>query len=130
MSTTLALVGSVLDARGHLVLAAPDDLAPTNSADPNLNLTLWSGIAGFFTPLIVAMINQPRWSSTVRALLTVLVCLGVAAATTALEGQIDSKRLVTSVLLVLTAAIGTYHTLWRNVAPALEQATSPADPPA
>lgn len=124
MSTTLALVGDVMQ-HGRVILAAGDDLSPSNAADVNLNLALWSTIAGTLTPFVVAIINQPKWSPFVRALLTVLVSLGVGAATTALEGKLDGARLVTSVLVVLAAAVGTYHTLWRNVAPQLESATSP-----
>lgn len=41
--------------------------------------------------------------------------------------RLDGTRWVTSVLLVLSAAIGTYHTLWRKAAPALEVKTSPQD---
>jgi hypothetical protein len=123
---SLVLAGDVLNQ--YVVLAA--DLGPTNAADPNLNLGLWSTVAGFLTPLAVAVINQPRWSPFVRALLTVVFCVAVAAATTALEGKLDGDRWLTSSLLVLVAAITSYQTLWKNVAPAVESATSPKSPPA
>ena len=119
--SALALVGDVI------LAAADTDLSPTGAAAPNLNLTLWSTITGFGAPLIVAVINQPRMAPFVRALITVAVSVGLAAITTALEGQITGTRWVTSTLLVLVAAIGTYQTLWKNVAPRIEAATtSPA----
>lgn len=120
MSVTLQLAGAVL--------AAGDDLSPSNAGAVNLNLTLWSAIAGTVTPFLVAVVNQPRWSPLIRALLTVAVSLGIGAATAALEGRLDGTRWVTSALVVLTAAVGTYHTLWRNVAPKLEIETSPKSP--
>ncbi len=128
---------SALVLLGDAFLAAADtDLSPTGAVDPNLNLTLWSTITGFAAPLLVAVVNQPRWSPFVRALITVAVSIGLAAITTSLEGQITGTRWVTSTLLVLAAAVGTYQTLWKNVAPSIEAATSTGsrrtvgDPPA
>lgn len=120
---TLALAGDVLNQLGTVVLSA-DGLAPTNDADPNLNLTLWSSIAGVITPLIVALINQPQWPSFVRAVMTLAFSVLIGAATTALEGRLTTERWVTSALLVGAAAVGTYQTLWKNTAPAIEAATS------
>lgn len=127
MSTTLALIGDVMQ-HGRVILAAGDDLSPSNAADANLNLALWSTIAGTLTPFLVAFINQPKWSSYVRALMTVLVSVGIGAVTAAWEGRLDGTRWTTATLVVLAAAVGTYHTLWRSAAPAFEQATSPGDP--
>ena len=124
MSATIALVGDVLQ-HGRVVLAAGDDLAPSQSSAVNLNLTLWSTIAGFVTPLAVAVINQPRWSPFVRAMLTLVFCVGVAAATAALEGKLNGTRWTTAALLVIASAIVTYQTVWKNVAPSIERATSP-----
>ena len=123
MSATLALVGEV-------VLAAGDDLAPSNSGGVNLNLTLWSGVASFITPPIVAVINQSRWAPFVRLLVTALFCLGMAAATVALEGQLNATRLATSVLLILSGAVFFYQTAWKTIAPRIEAATSTGGQPA
>lgn len=121
--SALALAGDALTQWGSVTLAT-DTLAPTNAADPNLNLTLWSGIAGFLAPLLVALIQQPTWPPFVRALVALAASGGLAAVTTALEGRLTGERWVTSALLVAAAAIGTYQTLWKNVAPQLEAATS------
>lgn len=127
--SALVLVGDVLQ-HGYVVLAEGADLSPSNSAEPNLNLALWSGIAGFAAPLLVAVINQPRWSPFVRALLTVAFCVGVAALTAAIEGRLTGARWTTATLTVLAAAVASYQTLWKNVAPQIEAATSPGTPPA
>lgn len=120
--SALVLVGDVLQ-HGYVVLAEGADLSPSNATDPTLNLALWSTIAGTLTPFAVAFINQPKWSPLVRALMTVLVSVGIGCASAALEGRLDGARWTTSTLIVLAAAVGTYHTLWRSVAPAFEEAT-------
>lgn len=124
MSTTLTLVGDVISAHGFTVLAATDDLAPTNAADPNLNLTLWSSIAGVITPFIVALINQPQWSALVRALMTVAASIGLGAATAAVEGQLTGVRWTTAALVIGGAAVASYKLLWQTPARQLELASS------
>lgn len=123
MSATLALVGDVWQ-HGHLVLAAGDDLAPTNAADPNLNLTLWSSILGVATPFLVAIINQPKWSPLIRALVTVLVSAGLGAATAAVEGKLTGARWTTAALVIGAAAVASYKLLWATPAAQLEAASS------
>lgn len=120
--STLALLGDVLTQHGQVVLAVDGD--QTAGDGVSLNLALWSSIAGTITPFLVALVNQPRWSATVKALLTVLVSLGVGAVTSALEGNLDGARLVTSTLVVLAAAVSTYHTLWKTTATQIEAATA------
>lgn len=124
MSIAYVLTGDVLTAHGHLVLAAGDDLAPSESAGVNLNLSLWSGIASFVAPLLVAVVQQPRWAPAVRAIVTALICLGMAWATVVLEGKLTGARWTTATLLVLSGAVFWYQTIWKTVAPRLEVATS------
>lgn len=124
MSATLALVGDVIGQHGFVVLAAGDDLTPSNAAAPNLNLALWSSIAGVVAPFLVALVNQPQWSSLVRALMTVLVSVGLGAATAAAEGKFTGARWTTAALIIGGAAVATYKTLWAKPAAALELASS------
>jgi hypothetical protein len=105
--------------------AVRDDLAPTESAAVNLNLTLWSGIASFVTPLLVSLVNQPTWKPLVRLLVTVAIAIGMAAATVAAEGRLNGTRWTTATLLILGGAVLWYQTAFKNVAPALEAASSP-----
>lgn len=115
---------STLAQLGALALA-DTDLSPTGAAGVNQNLVLWSGITAFITPLLIALVQQPRWSSTVRALIAIGGSTALALITTALEGKLTGERAVSSALLVITGAIFSYQTIWKNVAPALEVATSP-----
>lgn len=122
--STLALVGDVIGAHGFVVLAGGDDLSPTNAADANLNLTLWSSIAGVITPFLVALINQPRWSPLVRALTTVLVSIGLGAAAAAVEGRLTGVRWTTAALVIGASAVASYKLLWATPAKQLELASS------
>jgi hypothetical protein len=126
--STLALVGDVIGQHGLVLLAAGDDLSPSESSGVNLNLTLWSGIASFATPFLVALVNQPTWKPVVRVIITVLVSLGMAAATVAIEGKLTGVRWTTAVLVILAGAVFWYQTALKNVAPALEAASSPGAP--
>lgn len=124
MSTTLAIAGDVLTQWGTVALAADTDLSPTNAADPNLNLALWSSIAGVIAPFLVAFVNQPTWPPLVRALMTVLVSVGLGAATAAAEGRLTGQRWTTAALIVGAAAVASYQHLWKRPALALEGATA------
>lgn len=124
MSSTLALAGDVLTQWGTVALAADTDLSPTNAADPNLNLTLWASIAGVIAPFLVALVNQPQWPPLLRALMTVLVSVGLGAATAAAEGRLTGVRWTTAALIVGAAAVATYQMLWKRPALALENATA------
>jgi hypothetical protein len=121
---TLALVGDVINAHGFVVLAAGDDLSPTNAADPNLNLTLWASIAGVIAPFLVALVNQPHWAPLVRALMTVAVSVGLGAATAAVEGRLTGVRWTTAALIIGGAAVASYQMLWKRPALELESASS------
>jgi hypothetical protein len=125
MSTTLALVGSVLDARGHLVLAAPGDLEATDSGALTAQLEVFSTIAGMITPFLVAFANRPTFSPFVRALIAIGASVVVGALTAAGEGQLNGVRWAVAALTVLTAATGSYKFLFPQPVARLELATSP-----
>lgn len=124
MTITLALA-----AHGPLVLAVDPGgyLGPTNSPSLTPQLAVFSTIAGILTPFLVAIINQPRWSSFVRALIVIGSSVGIGALAAAGEGQLNGLRWSVAALNVLAAAVAAYGTLWRNAAPAVEAATSPPD---
>lgn len=109
------------------VLAA----APTRVGEPGdvPDLLMFSALVGWATPPIVAVINQPRWPTIARLAMTVAFCIGVAAATCALEGRLAADRWITSALIVATTAVVTYQTAWKRVATAIETATSRGQAP-
>lgn len=111
MTTTLVLTGD-------LVLAAADT---STSSD----LAMWSGIASFATPILVAVINRPGWKPAARLLVTVLVSIVMGAATAATQGTLTGTRWTTSALLILAGAVVWYQTAFKTIAPTVEAATSP-----
>lgn len=95
------------------------------------NLAMWSMIVGFFLPLLLAVVQQPRWPSYVRSIVMFLGCLVASAGTVILQGEFSGERWVESALLIIVTTIATYKGLWKpiEVAPAIEDATSPGTTP-
>lgn len=91
------------------------------------NLMMWSFIVGFFLPLVISVVQQPRFPEYVRAIITFLACLVASAVTCALQGQVTVERWIESALVILVATISMYKGLWKpaRVAPEIEHATSP-----
>lgn len=90
------------------------------------DLTMYSALVGAGLPLLIAVINQPRWPGPARAIVTVLICVGVGAGTAWFSGALTGQRWLRAALIVGFAAVGTYQTLWRpsGIAPGIERATA------
>lgn len=116
---------------------------PANSTGDIVSTTaMWGVIVGIFTPPLVAVIQQPKWSSAARSTVTVLISVGLAAATCAIDGDLGhGQTLLVTVGTVLISAQTTYRELWSKigVTQKIENATaigtegapgdSQADPP-
>lgn len=91
------------------------------------DLALWSVIVGFLSPLVIATVQQPQWTSRARALVTFAYSLVAGGLTAYFGGDLNGKSVVTCVLVVLVAAITTYKGLWQpmGTTDAIENATSP-----
>lgn len=97
---------------------------------------MWSLIAGFVSAtFVLPVIQQPRWPSQVRALVTfawcILVAVGTAYATGAFDAAADVRSWVTAFLGVFVGAITGYKGFAQpvGIAPAIERATSPGGSP-
>lgn len=90
------------------------------------DLQMWSALVGALLPPVVAAINQPRWPGSWRLVMTVVCCLIAAGVTCWVAGALAGRTYASSVLVVLTATLATYHWAWRpsTIAPAIESATS------
>lgn len=90
------------------------------------NLTQWSAIVAFFVPLVVALLNQQKWSSQMKAIVFFVVAIIAAAGTAYFQGDLTGKRWLDSALIVVPAAAAFYHGWWKpnGVAPEIEEATS------
>lgn len=100
--------------------------------DPVGDLAMWNLIVGFLSAtFVLPVIQQPGWSSKLRAFVTfvysVIVGLGTAFFTGAFSHLNDVHAGITSVLLTLIAAISSYHGFAQptGVAASIEAATSP-----
>lgn len=94
------------------------------------NLVMWNLILGFVIPNLVAVLQQPRWSSSRRAVVTLLVCIVGGVGTAYFNGQFNLGDIVGSILVTAVAAITFYKNFWKptGIAPAIENATSKHPP--
>ncbi|WNN95980.1 membrane protein [Arthrobacter phage Hirko] len=90
-------------------------------------VALWLMAVGFFSPLVIAVIQQSRWSARRQSVVAFLFYVVVAAVTAWLNGIFTTVGIVTAVLVVFVIASTAYKALWKpaGVAPAIESATSP-----
>lgn len=92
----------------------------------------WALVVGFISAtFVLPVLQQPTFTARTRSLVTfgwsILTGLGTAWVTGAFGGVHDVRAAVTTILLVLVAAISTYHGFARptGIAPAIEATTSP-----
>lgn len=90
------------------------------------NLELWALVVGFFLPPVLALLQQTSWTAPVKAIVAFLASLVAGAGTAYFQGDLTGRRFVEASLVVLVAAIATYHGLWRpsTIAPKIEEKTS------
>jgi hypothetical protein len=91
------------------------------------NLVQWSAIVAFFVPLVVAVLNQQKWSAQLKSVVFFVVAVVAAGGTAYFQGDLTGKRWLDSALIVVPAAAAFYHGWWRpnGVAPGIEESTSP-----
>lgn len=92
------------------------------------SLDMWNLIVGFVLPNVIAVVQQPRWSDRVRALVTGAICVFAGIVTVVLSGgHLDFGRaLVTSILTIGVAAVSFYKHFWKpiGVTPRVEKMTA------
>lgn len=88
---------------------------------------MWALIVGFFAPPVISVIQQQKWPNAVRAVVTFLLALVAGAGTAYFQGDLTGRRWVEASLIVLVAAISTYHGFWKQtgISTKIEAATSP-----
>lgn len=91
------------------------------------DLQLWATLVGFFLPVVVAFVQQPKWNENARAIVTFLVCVIAAGGTAYFQGVLTGRRFVSAFLFVLVAALAIYRVFWKptGIAPKIEEVTSP-----
>jgi VIT1/CCC1 family predicted Fe2+/Mn2+ transporter len=91
-----------------------------------MSLIELSALVGVFLPTLVAIVNQPRWPSWVRAVATAAVCIVAGGVTAAASGELTGKRWFEAAVVVFGAALATYHAWWKpsGITNAIEKATA------
>jgi hypothetical protein len=91
------------------------------------NPALWALAVGFFSPPVISVIQQSRWSQRTQALVAFGFYLVVAAITAYVMGLFNGADILRLALLIFLAAGTSYKTLWKptGVSPAIERVTSP-----
>ena len=92
------------------------------------NLQMWSLLVGFLLPLVTAVVQQPKWSSAVRASVGALMAIVFGLATSYFDGSLgDASNTIGAVLVVGLASLTFYKQFWTptKIAPNIEAATSP-----
>jgi peptidoglycan/LPS O-acetylase OafA/YrhL len=94
----------------------------------------WALLAGFLTPLLTSVVQQPTWTSRTRTLVAVVASVIVGVVTLLANGTFsEGPQTVLSILaLVVVTSATAYKTLYvpSGLAPALENATSKTPPAA
>jgi hypothetical protein len=95
---------------------------------------MWDLVVGFIAAtFLLPIVQQPHFSSRVRALITFVFCIVAGWITAWLNGAFDAfhgwadvRAAASSMLLVLVAAITSYKGFSQptGIAPAIERATS------
>lgn len=131
MTALLALTGALVALLGKVVALAAlvvVHAAGLFASPVILDTVSWGLIFGVVTPLLTSLVQQPKWSSGLRAVVGALVSVLVGVGTCLANGDIHNGQTVLSTIaVVLVAAQATYSQLWKptGVSPALESATSP-----
>lgn len=91
-----------------------------------------AGILGFLAPLLVAIVNQPKFSSLVRRIIAIVVSVLLALVAMFVSGTFivptDPRGVGITILAVIGIAQIAYGLIWKpsGLTDQLEAATSPA----
>lgn len=91
---------------------------------------LWAVLVGFLTPLLVAVVKQPRWSKQQKQVISIVVAVVVGVLNLLAQGVLNEASFTPSgalatLVLVLGASQGAYALLWKptGVSDRIEVAT-------
>lgn len=92
--------------------------------------SLWALAVGFFSPPIISIIQQARWTPRTRSLVAFAFYLVVAAGTVFLSGALTGGDYIKVALVIFVLASVSYQHIWRptGISPAIESVTSKSAP--
>jgi hypothetical protein len=86
----------------------------------------WGALIGALLPFLIAIVQQPRWSSGFRQIIAVVVSVIAGVGTVLVSGNFDVQNWLVTLVAVIGAAQAAYALVWRptNVAPTIEAKTA------
>lgn len=86
----------------------------------------WTVALGAVLPPAIALINQARWPSQLRAIVALVVCFVATTLVVWLRGPVSWHDWRHTALLLTGATLVTYRLFWQpsKIAPSIEVATS------
>lgn len=90
------------------------------------HLAQLSALVGFALPFLVAIVQQSKWSRTVRTIVGVAASVATATILAILHGDVTAHSWGTAVIGVVGAAMVSYKTIWEPIGavPWVERVTS------
>lgn len=94
------------------------------------DVVTWGIVVGILMPYLVAVVNQPAWSGTVKRIVTVAFALVFGALTALFEGNLNGIHPTPSSVLAAAAAVlvssqAMYVKFAKPTADTIEAVTSP-----
>ncbi|MEU3455572.1 hypothetical protein ABZ671_18525 [Micromonospora sp. NPDC006766] len=90
-----------------------------------LDTPSWALLLGVINPLLVSVVNQPRWSATARQAVAIVVAVALGVVGCLADGSIgDGMTVLQVAAVVAVASHAAYKTVLSKVAGAVERATS------
>lgn len=72
-----------------------------------------SAAVGALLPIVIAVIQQMQWSSRLKSVVALGICVAAAAITAWIEGKVDLHNLSVSLAYIYTLAMVSYHSFWK-----------------
>lgn len=88
------------------------------------NAALFAALIAFFSPLVIAFVQQPKWPYWARTVVTVLSSAAVGVGGAYFSGQFQAKTAVSGVLLALVVTTMAYEHVFKSAARRIELKTS------
>ena len=132
----LALAGGLLLTLFAAPALAAEGIPSAHETSVWTDSAQWLILAGVLTPLITSVVQQPKWTGTVRTIVGVVASVVIGVLTLLANGTLNdvlndgASTWLSLLALVVGAAAAAYKTIWvpMGVAPKIENATSKTPP--
>lgn len=86
----------------------------------------WAALIGAVLPLLIAVIQQPRWSSQVRQIVSIVISVIAGLGTVLASGNFDVQNLLVTIVALIGAAQASYALIFKptGAAQKIEKATT------